>query len=472
MEVALAQTRVAPLEPGGTLEAIVARIGEAEAMGCRLVVFPGRALVAPSEADIERIAAASRGITAVLGAASRHEPLAVAADRVIVAHQGRPIESTGPAAASFSIDATAFCASTGGPPVPASCTGADWSIHLATAPYRHLEAPSRREKAVAWTATHRAGLLFVNAVGDAGEDVLDGGSFAVRADGHLACHAPFAEAGLSVFDTDGSTIPWPEASPMERLRDVLTLGLRRFVASTGLERVIVGLSGGIDSAVVASLAARALGPDAVTAVFLPSRFTAAANRNDASEIARCLGTGFLEISIETLHQAARAALPETPTGTVDENLQPRLRAVILMALANLTNALVLCPGNRSEIAMGYNTLYGDTIGAVAPIADLYKEEVYALGRLLSEGIPASVFAKPPSAELRPGQRDDDDLPPYELLDPLLAEILDRGAKREDLLALGHPAKRVDEVLSRMRVNAFKHRQLPPKIRVRAELAQG
>jgi NAD+ synthase (glutamine-hydrolysing) len=161
----------------------------------------------------------------------------------------------------------------------------------------------------------------------------------------------------------------------------------------------------------------------------------------------------------------RDALPSTPTGLVDENLQPRIRGTVLMALANQRRALVLCPGNKSEIAVGYNTLYGDTVGALAPIADLYKGQVVALAASFGELIPDRIRTKPPSAELRAQQRDDDDLPPYDVLDAILKQIIEANASRQQLLAQGFDSNVVLDVLRRVRINEYKRKQLPPGVKI-------
>ncbi|GAG10332.1 unnamed protein product, partial [marine sediment metagenome] len=263
------------------------------------------------------------------------------------------------------------------------------------------------------------GIVYANLVGGQDGVVFDGGSFIVDADGRLLFQAPAFTEGLYVFDlSDPRPVAPEEPDELDQIRSALVLGIRDYVSKNGFASVLVGLSGGIDSALVATLAVEALGPEHVTAVYLPSEFSSDESREDAQEIARRLSIELLEIPLSAIHQALRDALPETPTGLTDENLQPRVRGTLLMALANQRNALVLCPGNKSEIAIGYNTLYGDTIGALAPIADLYKTDVYRLAESLADRIPRRVIEKPPTAELRPNHRDEDDLPPYSELDPL------------------------------------------------------
>jgi NAD+ synthase (glutamine-hydrolysing) len=232
----------------------------------------------------------------------------------------------------------------------------------------------------------------------------------------------------------------------------LTLGIRDYFHKMGFKKAVLGLSGGIDSAVVAALAARALGPENVTGVLMPSEYTSRQSNEDALALARNLGINIRAIPIKNIYEAFLKELGEgAPGGNVSltmQNLQSRARGSILMALANSNNWLALTTGNKSEIAMGYCTLYGDTAGALAPIADLFKGEVYKLAAFMNavgEIIPAAVIKRPPTAELKPGQKDQDDLPPYAALDEIIrlymeenrgpAEIVRRGFKRDLVLSV-------------------------------------
>ncbi len=310
------------------------------------------------------------------------------------------------------------------------------------------------------------GIVYANLVGGQDGIVFDGGSFIVDAGGRLLFQAPAFTEGLYVFDlSDPRPVAPEEPDELDQMRSALVLGIRDYVSKNGFASVLVGLSGGIDSALVATLAVEALAPEHVTAVYLPSEFSSDESREDAQEIARRLSIELLEIPLSAIHQALRDALPETPTGLTDENLQPRVRGTILMALANQRDALVLCAGNKSEIATGYNTLYGDTTGALAPIADLYKTDVYRLAESLGDRIPTRVIEKPPTAELRPDHRDEDDLPPYSELDPLLGKIIETNLSRTELIAAGFDPELVDRVLPRYYASEYKRRQLPPAIKV-------
>ncbi len=354
----------------------------------------------------------------------------------------------------------------GGPTELQASLGAEWVFNLSASPF-YVGKPATRRRLVQRRARENGvGIVYVNRVGGQDDVVFDGSSLVVDASGRLIGEAPAFAAGLYVFDLASTrAVSAPESDPLRQLRTALVVGIRDYVTKNGFTDVVIGLSGGVDSALVAALAVDALGPDHVTAVFLPSEFTSPESRAAAREIAGNLSIELLEISIESAHRALRDALPETPTGLTDENLQPRIRATVWMALANQREALVLCAGNKSEIAVGYNTLYGDTTGALAPIADVYKSDVYRLAESFEGIIPRSVRDRAPAAELRPEQRDEDDLPPYSVLDPLLARWIEGNESRAQLLAAGFDVATVDRVLSRYHASEYKRRQLPPGIKV-------
>ncbi len=344
--------------------------------------------------------------------------------------------------------------------------GAEWIINLSASPY-YLRKPGIRTKLAARrTKENGVGLIYVNLVGGQDEVVFDGGSFAFDSKGRQLFSAPRFREGLYVIDLAHSA-PQRTSHPseIEDIREALELGIRDYVGKNGFERVLIGLSGGIDSAVVAALASEALGSDNVRCIYMPTEFSSTESGEDAKATAERLGVSFQIVDVSDPLESLRTILPKRPSGLVDENLQPRLRGTILMALANQDNALVLCPGNKSEIAMGYNTLYGDTVGALAPIADLYKHQVIALAKSYGDLIPTRVLTKPPSAELRPHQRDDDDLPAYEILDPLLKRIVEGNASKARLLEDGVDAALLDDIFRRLRQNEYKRAQLPPGIKI-------
>jgi NAD+ synthase (glutamine-hydrolysing) len=308
-------------------------------------------------------------------------------------------------------------------------------------------------------------IVYVNLVGGQDDIVFDGGSFIANKDGDVVFAAPRFAEGLYTVDLPRGAIPASFDEPAQETRSALVLGIRDYVRKNGFSGCLLGLSGGIDSAVVAALAAEAVGAENVVSVYMPSVFSAEESGEDAAAIAAALGIRHLEISIAEIHERFRNALPYAAMGLVDENLQPRIRGILLMALSNQEGRLVLCPANKSEIAMGYNTLYGDTVGALAPIADLYKSDVYRLAAAYGDVIPRRVVQRAPTAELRPNQRDDDDLPPYADLDPALRALIEGNASREGLLVAGFAPPLVDEVLRRYVQHEHKRRQLPLGIKV-------
>ena len=249
---------------------------------------------------------------------------------------------------------------------------------------------------------------------------------------------------------------------------------RDYVLKSGFQQVCLGLSGGIDSALVAAIASDSLGPNNVTAVMMPSRYSSPHSLTDAEQLIENLGIASVNFSIEDIHSTFSEQwafnLNEEILGVTDENLQSRIRGVLLMAFANANNWLVLTTGNKSEAAVGYSTLYGDTAGAYAVIKDVYKTGVYDLARWRNESagneiIPNSIINKPPSAELRPDQRDDQSLPPYETLDPLLKSYIEGDRTRAELVEDGFDSKMVDEVVQLVDTSEYKRRQNPPGVRV-------
>ncbi len=353
-----------------------------------------------------------------------------------------------------------------GPIQTQASLGASVIVNISASPFFAGKGAIRRRLAYHRAKENEVMLIYANRIGGQDELVFDGGSLIAGPEGDLLFQAPYFTEGLFVADLDDlSPIPAPSDDPIDLVRQAIGLGIRDYVGKNGFAKALVGLSGGVDSAVVAALAVEALGPEAVTGVFLPSAITGQESRADAHDVAQRLSIELVEVPIEEVAMACRNALPNKPTGLVDENLQARARGILLMALANERHALVLATGNKSEIAVGYNTLYGDTIGAIAPIADLYKSEVYRLAERFRERIPKRVFEKAPTAELRPNQRDEDDLPPYEILDPILHRVIEENFPREALIDAGFSEAVVDDILSRYYRSEYKRAQLPPVIKV-------
>ncbi len=352
-----------------------------------------------------------------------------------------------------------------GPTDVQASLGAQVIFNLSASPFYVGKLDIRRRLARRRARDNGATIVYCNLVGGQDDIVFDGGSFVTNEDGDVVSAAPRFQEALLVVDLPGSPIRTASEDPAHEMRAALVLGIRDYVRKNGFTKCLLGLSGGIDSAVVACLAAEALGAGNVVSVYMPSQFSAEKSGEDARAVAKALGIRHLEIPIDALHSQFREVLPETPTGVVDENLQPRIRGLLLMALANQEGGLVLSPGNKSEIAMGYNTLYGDTVGALAPIADLYKDDVYRLAATYRDLIPRRAVERAPTAELRPNQKDEDDLPPYAQLDPALRALIEGNASRDGLLGAGFAAPLVDEVLRRYFLHEHKRRQLPLGIKV-------
>ncbi len=343
--------------------------------------------------------------------------------------------------------------------------GARVIFNLSASPF-YVGKPEIRRRLVRRRARENGvTIVYANLVGGQDDVVFDGGSFVTNENGDVVSVAPRFQEGLHVVDLPCGPIRIALEDPAQETRDALVLGIRDYVRKNGFKGCLLGLSGGIDSAVVACLAAEAVGPSNVLGVYMPSQFSAAKSGEDALAVAKSLGIRYLEMSIADVHARFRRILPQGAAGLVDENLQPRIRGLLLMALSNQEGGLVLSPGNKSEIAMGYNTLYGDTVGALAPIADLYKDDVYRVAATYRDAIPRRVIERAPTAELRPNQKDEDDLPPYAELDPALRALIEGNASRDGLLAAGFPAPLVDEVLRRYFLHEHKRRQLPPGIKV-------
>ncbi len=369
-----------------------------------------------------------------------------------------------------------------------TAAGAAVVANLSASPYA-LGKPSLRERMLAASAKgHGAPIAYVNQVGGNDALIFDGGSMMVAGDGRVLLRAPLFEEAVLVADADGANpavlgldgapLPPPGPAPADPEADelwrALVLGIRDYVRKCGFKAAVVGLSGGIDSALTACLAAEALGKDQVLGVAMPSRYSSGHSREDARALATALGIRFQEIAIEPMHAAFLAQLEQAggkPLGDLaEQNVQARIRGQILMALSNDTGGLVLSTGNKSELAVGYCTLYGDMAGGLAVIGDLPKTMVYRVSRAGNaragrQLIPERTFTKPPSAELKPGQVDQDSLPPYDVLDDILHAYLEERRPFDEIVARGHPAETVRRVL-RMVVNTeYKRRQAAPVLKV-------
>jgi NAD+ synthase (glutamine-hydrolysing) len=370
------------------------------------------------------------------------------------------------------------------PVARAAAAGADVVLVANGSPFE-IGKQVKREKVLADRA-RETGMPFVylNMVGGQDELVFDGGSCVVGCDGRVSFRAPAFTAGthLVTLGRTGKCVDAVDASIeplMEEVASVygaLVTGVRDYVHKAGFPGVVLGLSGGIDSALTLAIAVDAIGADAVQAVMMPYRYTAAMSVEDAAEQARTLRVSYQVLPINGLVEAARGALaglfarlpPTSAEDTTEENLQARARGILLMAISNKTGRMVMATGNKSEMAVGYATLYGDMAGGFAPIKDCTKTLVYKLARYrnsLSPVIPERVIARPPSAELRPGQKDSDSLPPYDVLDPILDALILENRSVDEIAARGFEPAVAARVLEMVRRAEYKRRQAPPGVRI-------
>jgi len=363
--------------------------------------------------------------------------------------------------------------------------GAEIILNLSASPYT-IEKRHLRPRMLAATARRwRRPLLFVNQVGGQDDLVFDGASLAVDATGQVIARGAENQTDLIVVDVDSAAgdLRPDEPSDEKSALAALALGTRDYARRCGFSRALLGLSGGIDSALVACLAARALGPANVLGVAMPSRYSSPGSLADAEALAKNLGIDFTVVSIEPMFAAYletlaspldRFAAPSSPQAAeaaadlTAQNLQARVRGAILMALSNRQDRLLLSTGNKSEIATGYCTLYGDMAGGLAVISDVPKTLVYRLARAVNDErivIPEATLTKPPSAELRPNQTDQDSLPPYDLLDAILDAHLVRGLDVPALVAQGFDAAIARDVVRRVQQSEYKRRQMAPGLKI-------
>lgn len=365
------------------------------------------------------------------------------------------------------------------PVAQAKAAGASVLININASPFHRGKQSERLARVSTCADAHQLPILYVNQVGGQDELVFDGGSFAVDAQGALCVSAEtFAEALVPVsLDTSSAlrVVPGETVSPREDLESVwqaLVLGMRDYVNKNGFPGVVLGLSGGIDSAVTLAVAVDALGPERVEAVMMPFHYTASMSIEDAEAEAAALGVRFSNLSIAPLYESFMSVLADEFEGLApnitEENLQARCRGVLLMSISNKKNLLVLTTGNKSELAVGYSTLYGDMAGGFDVLKDCPKMLVYALARYrntLGSCIPERVITRPPSAELAPDQKDEDSLPPYEVLDQIIELYVEQDASKTDMLEAGFSAEDVERVVRLVDLNEYKRRQAPVGVRI-------
>ncbi len=527
MRIALAQVDSTVGDLRGNSEKILRALDEAAQRGAQLVVFPEQTLggypaldlweergfAEANERALAALAKKVRGVAALVGYVSRAEGKVgkPARNSAALLHKGKVVAvrhktllptydvfdearyfepakknepiSWGGLKLGVTICEDAWAREPGATrrlyaadPVAAQAkAGADLLLNLSASPFLRGKTALRRRLVADHAKRLKLPLLYCNSVGGNDEIVFDGGSLAYDAKGRLRARAAFAASDLLVVDTEtweGASLA-PEPGEVGQVGEILTLGIRDFALKCGLQTAFIGLSGGIDSAVVAALAVRALGPHRVVGVSMPSRYSSKGSRDDARDLAKALGIEYKTVPIAGVYDSLLSALGgDWGKGSPDlaeQNLQARARGVILMGLANKAHrGFVLTTGNKSELAVGYCTLYGDMCGALAPLADAPKRLVYQLARWLNEGravIPRASITKAPSAELKPGQKDQDDLPPYDQVDDALeAWVQSRLEPGRVATAVGS-RRTAETLLDRMDWSEFKRRQAPPALKI-------
>lgn len=536
MRVALAQINPTVGDVDGNTAKIAAWIGRAHEGGADLVVFPELCIpgypaedlylkphfLAANRRAVDRLAAEMPdGITALVGFAEpaegggdyrhAHNSLAVLADgevRAVYRKNRLPNYAVfdeqryfipGDDGDAIVVDGAGvgltICEDTWAPGPPGQAeadAGATLIANPSGSPYHRGKGHEREEMFGERAREYGAYFAFVNLVGGQDELVFDGQSLLLGPDGSVLARGKQFEEELLFVEIPSGDTPGPLADPLPDLDEVygaLTLGLRDYVEKNGFGHVGLGISGGIDSALVAMLAVDALGPERVTLVVMPSPHSSAETQEDARQIARNLGTELIEIGIEPMMDGYRDALdrhlrpaaedadasPTDPTRPSEpdlaaENIQARIRGNLMMALSNRHGWLVLTTGNKSEMSVGYATLYGDMAGGFAVIKDVPKTLVYQLVERRNETagrelVPAAVIERPPSAELRPDQLDSDSLPDYDLLDRILEAYVEGDKGRDEMVAAGLPGEVVDEVIRLVDRAEYKRRQAAPGIRI-------
>jgi len=366
-----------------------------------------------------------------------------------------------------------------GPVGQSVAAGARAVLNINASPYHRRKHDERAQLVAKRAAEHGTPILYLNLVGGQDELVFDGESFVVDGTGAITQRVEAFTEGLMTVELTGVKPAIPRAGKVapllgeeESVYRALVLGVRDYVNKNGFPGVVIGLSGGIDSALTLCIAVDALGEDKVHGVLMPSRYTAPMSLEDAHATATALNVATSTVSIEPMFKAFVQELASEFRGaagnTTEENLQARVRGMILMAISNKTGRMVLTTGNKSEMAVGYATLYGDMAGGFAAIKDVPKVLVYRLARWRNsqgQAIPQRVFDRPPSAELAPDQKDTDSLPPYEVLDPILERFVERDESPEDIVAAGFDAATVQRVVAMIDRNEYKRRQAPPGVRI-------
>jgi len=514
MRLALAQIDPTVGDLDGNRDLILARIGDARTAGADLVLLPELAVtgyppedlllrpgfVRAARESLERIAAETRGLVALVGVplldGDLYNACAICVDGMVAGwakkwhlpnygvFDEKRYFSPGGELAVVEVAGTkvgiTICEDMWVPGPPTTelvAAGAELLVNLSASPF-HVGRAQERE-AIFSARAQESGIpvALCNTVGGQDELIFDGHSLFIGSDGTVLARAPGFEEALLVVDLERPEAAGlaPLADDLEQMRCALVLGLRDYVAKNGFDAVVVSVSGGIDSAVTAALAVEALGPDRVHCVSMPSRYSSEETRADAGRLAENLGCDFRELPIEPVVEAYTGVLAESFGGResdlAEENLQARIRGTLAMALSNKFGWLLVASGNKSELSVGYATLYGDMAGGFALLKDVFKTDVFRLARHLNEQagrelVPESTIDRAPSAELREGQLDEDSLPPYPELDRVLEAYVEEDRSLDELSADGFDPDVVARAVALIDRSEYKRRQAPPGVRLR------
>lgn len=353
-------------------------------------------------------------------------------------------------------------------------SGAEIIINISASPFSIGKEKVRTEMFSSIAKKHKRPVLFVNQVGANTDLIFDGGAKVFDRNGNLILASKRFEESFVLFDTDKNynELKFTFSPEIEDIFNALILGIRDYANKTGFKKIVLGLSGGIDSALVAVLAKKALGSENVLCVMMPSQYSSEESIKDAEKLVRNLGVKSTIIPIQNLFDEFKKSLDKEfqnlPEDVTEENLQSRIRGVLLMALSNKFGYLLLATGNKSELATGYATLYGDMCGGLAPISDVYKTKVYELARFINrdeEIIPNEILNKIPSAELRPNQTDQDTLPPYDVLDKILYYYIEESKEVNEIVELGFEKELVEKILKMVDRAEYKRKQAPPGLKI-------
>jgi NAD+ synthase (glutamine-hydrolysing) len=352
----------------------------------------------------------------------------------------------------------------------------DFVINVSASPFNYQKGQDRIEIVKENLKRYSVPMFYINHVGAQTELIFDGGSIVGSPNGKIHAEMPYFTESLQYFDLDdvinNDKELVQEKDKIALIHEALLLGIKDYFGKLGFKKTILGLSGGIDSAVTAVLAARALGKDNVRVILMPSQYSSDHSVNDARQLAMNLGIQYDIMPIESIYQSYEEILTPhfygTEANVTEENIQARIRGMLLMSISNKFGNIVLNTSNKSEMAVGYGTLYGDMCGGISVLGDVYKTEVFALAEFINkdkEVIPINSITKPPSAELRPDQKDSDSLPPYDILDDILFEYIENTKGPDEIIEMGYNAKLVRRILRMVNINEFKRYQTAPVLRV-------